>query len=341
MDTEKHSYTLEQIPANRRLVEELYSHGKITREAQEYALNLLYPHNQWGLWISRLLLTIGAALVLSGIVYFFAFNWAKITPAVKLSSIQFGIIGCLIGAYFYSLQRMSGQVLLLSGSVLVGVFMAVFGQIYQTGADAYQLFMMWSLLTLGWTLISNFAAQWVLWLVITNTFLVLWWQQAALPTKEMEFMIFTYMAILNGIALALREYFSVEKAYEWLEARWTRVVLTVTTLLIMLIPIVVWIVEPSRATESIILSSVIGLIGHGAAYYFYRYKLPDMWSLAAIVLSGCIIFEFFVFKILGGERFWRAGAGMYLIMGFVTLGIFTAAIIYLRNVSKKLEADHV
>ncbi len=111
MDTEKLKCTLDQIPADRRLVEELYSHGKISAQAREYSLSLLYPNNQWGLWISRLLLTIGAALVLSGIIYFFAFNWAKITPAVKLSSIQLGIIGCLIGAYIYSLQRVSGQVL--------------------------------------------------------------------------------------------------------------------------------------------------------------------------------------------------------------------------------------
>ncbi len=341
MDTEKHSYTLKQIPANRRLIEELYSHGKITREAREYALNLLYPHKQWGLWISRLLLVIGAALVLSGIIYFFAFNWAKISSAVKLSSIQFGIIGCLTGAYFYSLQRLSGQVLLLCASVLVGVFMAVFGQIYQTGADAYQLFMVWSLLTLGWTLISNFAAQWIFWLLITNIFLGLWWQQAALPTKEMEGMIFTYMAILNGAALALREYLALRREYEWLDARWTRAILTIVTLLIMLVPIVVWIVEPSMATKSIILSGLVGLIGHGAAYFLYRYKLPDMWSLAATVLSGCIIFELFVFERLLREYFGRNDAEMYLIMGFLTLGVFSTAIIYLRNVSKKLEADHV
>ncbi len=340
MDTEKHSYTLEQIPANRGLVEELYSHGKITREAREYALNLLYPHNQWGLWISRLLLTIGAALMLSGVVYLFAFNWAKITPAMKLSSIQFGIIGCLIGAYFFSLQRITGQVLLLSGSVLVGVFMAVFGQIYQTGADAYQLFMMWSLFALGWTLVSNFAVQWIFWLVITNIFIVLWWEQSALPTKEMKSMIFTYMAILNGSALALREYFTLEKAYEWLEARWTRVVLTIATLLIMLIPIVMWIGEPGRATKSVMLSGVVGLIGHGAAYYFYRYKLPDMWSLAATVLSGCIIVESVGFKIFY-EMFRRTHSIMFLLMGLMTLGVFTYAIIYLRKTAKEMVAEHV
>jgi len=281
MDIEKH--TLEQIPANRRLVEVLYAHGKITSKTKEYALNFLYPHNQYGLWISRLMLIVGTTLVLSGLIYFFAFNWARISPALKLSSIQFGIIGCLIGVYYYSLQRISGQVLLLSASVLVGIFMAVYGQIYQTGADAYQLFMMWSLFTLGWTIISNFSAQWIFWLVITNMFVALWWTQAALPTREMEFMIFTYLAVLNGVALALREYF---KEYEWLRVRWTRFVLTIATLVIMLIPITIWIAQPDRATHSNIISGIIGLVGHGVAYFVYRHKLPDMWSLAATVLSG-------------------------------------------------------
>ena len=340
MDTEKNKLTLEQIPANRRLVEELYSHGKISREAREYALNLLYPHNQWGVWISRLLLTIGVALVLSGIVYFFAFNWTKITPAVKLFSLQFSIAGCLIGAYFYSLQRVSGQALLFSASVLVGVFMAVFGQIYQTGADAYQLFMMWSLLTFGWTLISNFATQWIFWLVITNIFLALWWGQVVLPTKEMEFMIFTYMAILNGVALALREYFAIEKAYAWLESRWTRVVLTIATLLIMLRPIFAWIAEPSSATQSIMISGVVGLVGHGAVYYLYRYKFPDMWSLTATILSACIIVERAGFKIIH-EVSGTYEPAMFLLMGLITLGIFTCAIVYLRKIAKEMEINHV
>lgn len=337
-DTEKHSYTLKQIPANRKLVEELYVHGKITREAREYALNFLYPHNQWGLWISRLLLITGVALILSGIVYFFAFNWAKITPIMKLSSLEFGMIACVIGACCYSLQRIGGQVLLFCGSVLVGVFMAVFGQIYQTGADAYQLFMMWSLLTLGWTLISNFAVQWVFWLFVTNTFLVLWWQQAALPTQEIEFMIFTYLAVLNGAALALREYLAMEKSYAWLKARWTRTLLTVATLLIMLIPILVWITKPDKATESIILSAVIGLIGHGAAYFFYRYKLPDIWSLAATVLSGCMMVETAIFKML--LQAFHTESAIFLLMGLTTIGVFTCAITYLRKIAKEMEARH-
>jgi hypothetical protein len=66
MDTETNSYTLNQIPADRRLVDQLYSHGKISSEAREYALNLLCPHNQWGLWISRLQKTLSGGISESG-----------------------------------------------------------------------------------------------------------------------------------------------------------------------------------------------------------------------------------------------------------------------------------
>ena len=339
MDTEKHELPLEKIPANRQLVEELYSHGKITWEAREYALSLLFPNRRWGLWISRLLSTIGTALILAGIIYFFAFNWVKITPAVKLISIQVGFIACLVGAYSYSLKRLSGKLLLLSASVLVGVFMAVFGQIYQTGADSYELFMMWSLLTLGWTLISKFPPQWIFWLIITNIFLVLWWLQSALPTDEMEFMIFTYMTVFNSIALALREYFVVVKGYKYLEARWTRALLIIATLIIMLIPIIFLIFEPSDATKSIVISAVVGFIGHGIAFFIYRDKLRDMWSLSAVVLSGCIILETTFIKIV--SEIIDVDSVSYLLLGLFTITLFTCSITYLRKIAKNMEVDYV
>ena len=67
---------------------------------------------------------------------------------MKLGSVQLAIFGCLGAAYFQNLQQLPGKVLLLGASVLIGVFLAVFGQVYQTGADAYNLFTMWALLIL-------------------------------------------------------------------------------------------------------------------------------------------------------------------------------------------------
>ena len=340
MDTQKNNnMTLDSIPANRRVIEELSSHTLISADAREYGLRLLYPSQNWGLWVSRMLLVFGVSLILSGIVYFFAFNWTKITPEMKLGSIQISILGCLGASYFYGLQRLSGKILLLSSSVLVGVFLAVFGQIYQTGADAYNLFMMWALLTLPWVIISEFAALWVVWLVISNTFLALYWTQAALPERETEMMIFSYLASFNGLFLGLREYF-LTKGVHWLEEQWTRVVLVAPILVYALIPTIALIVEPSRATHSIVFGALLSAVVHAVFYIVYRFKLPDMWGLAATILSGCIILESAIFKALT-EVFRHSDAIMYLLMGGITLGVFTLAIIKLRVIAKEMEKKNV
>lgn len=340
MDTQKNPHiSLEEIPANRRLIEELSSHQIISAEAREYGLELLYPAKNWGLWAARLLLVLGVALILSGIVYFFAFNWAKITPAMKLSSIEMAIFICLAVSFFYGLQKLSGKILLLSASVLVGVFLAVFGQIYQTGADAYSLFLMWALLILPWVLISDFAALWSVWLVISNIFLILYWDQAISPAHETEMMIFSYLALFNALFLGLREYFSTQGLH-WLEDQWTRVVLVLPILGYILIPAIAFIIEPGAATSSIILGALLSVLIHATFYLLYRYKLPDMWGLATTLLSVCIILESAIFKGIT-EIFNDADAIGYLLMGCITLGIFTLAIIKLRFIAKEMEENNV
>lgn len=340
MDTEKSMrLTLEQIPANRRLLEELSSHKLITHDARDFALQLLYPHKNWGLWVSRLLMVVGVSLILAGIIYFFAFNWSEIPPMAKLASIQLSILGCLIAVYGCGLEHLNGKILLLSASVLVGVFLAVFGQIYQTGADAYSLFMMWSLLIVSWVIISEFAALWAVWLVITNIFLTLYWAQAALPGRDMEMMITSILAAFNLTFLGLREYF-VQRGKEWLSGRWTRVVLILPILVCLLIPTMIFIVEPSRATSSIVVGAVFGLIAHAGLFRAYRHKLPDMWPLCAVFLSGCIILESAGFKLLS-EIFNDADAALFLLAGIMTIGLFTLAIVTLRRIAQNIGVSHV
>lgn len=341
MDTQKNnSISLDAIAANRRLVEELSAHQIINDETREYALELLYPAKNWGLWVSRLLLVLGVALILSGIIYFFAFNWAKITPAMKLGSIQTAIFACLAVSYFYGLQRLSGKILLLSAAVLVGVFLAVFGQIYQTGADAYNLFMMWALLILAWVMISEFAALWIVWLVICNIFLVLYWNQAAFPAHDTEMMIFSYLALFNGVFLGLREYFST-KAVHWLAEQWTRVVLVVPILGYVFIPTLMFIIDyDEHAPPAVAFGTLLAAVTHAVFYILYRYKLPDMWGLATTILSACIILESAIFKGIT-EVFDDGDAFAYLLMGCITLGIFTLAIIKLRVIAKEMEEKHV
>ena len=91
----------------------------------------------------------------------------------KFALVEIVLACCLIGAWKVGLDRIGGQVLLLGASMLVGVFLAVFGQVYQTGADAYQLFVAWAALIFAWVLLGRFGALWIMWLALLNIGLML------------------------------------------------------------------------------------------------------------------------------------------------------------------------
>lgn len=341
MDTEKNNnLPLESIPANRQMIDQLSSYGLITSDARNYAMSILYPAQNWGVWLSRLLLVLGVSLILSGIVYFFAFNWTKITPAMKLGSIQLAILGCFGALYFCGLAYLSGKIMLLSASVLVGVFLAVFGQIYQTGADAYNLFMMWALFILPWVILSEFAALWLVWLVVSNIFLFLYWNQVVMPETKSEMMIISYLVIFNSVFLGLREFFA-NQGMKWLQGRWMRVVLVVIILFYVLIPTISLIAYPNSATYALIIGAILSAIIHVAFYIIYRRKIPDMLGLAATIISGCVILESAILKILTEVFPHDDNATVFLLMGCMTLVVFTLAITRLRIIAKEMEAYNV
>lgn len=329
------SDSLDSIPATREIVDSLFSHKLISREAREQGIQLLYPSQNWGLWASHFLTVLGVSLVLSGIIYFFAFNWDKMSSVMKFGLIQVGMLGCVIASFFYKSKPLWGKLWLLSAGVLVGVFLAVFGQIYQTGADSYNLFMMWALLILPWVVISEFAVFWGLWLIISNIALSLFWTQAALPTAEANAMIFSYLILFNGLFLMLREFLCV-KGTPWLQYRWTRIVLIVAILLFAFVPTIEFIGSPSSASYSIVLGTLLSVVIHLVFYFVYRNKIPDIMVITATLLSICLILDCAISirldKFLGPNNSIK-----YLLIGAITPIIFTLAIITLRIIAKKME----
>lgn len=324
---------LENIPVTQKLIDSLYSHRKITFEARNHIRTLFTADKQWGMWVSHLLLTMGVTLLFTGIIFFFAFNWASLNSISKFATIQAGMISCLFGAAFYSLQRLEGQACLLGGSILTGVFLAVFGQVYQTGADSYQLFMMWSLAIAGWTFLSKSAAQWLLLLVITKFAIVLWWQQTAPYSYEIEGLILGILLFFNGATLAVREFFAIKKNQVWLQARWIRVILVLETVASMFIPVFLWILNDIFAggtSKSLFFSAILGMIGHGIIFLVYRYKLHDIWALTIVHVSISTLLLFFIAFQLDSSL------ESLLIMGILIIAASTYTTIYIKNVALKI-----
>lgn len=66
------------------------------------------------------------------------------------------------------LERAAGKAALLAASLLVGALLALAGQIYQTGADTWELFAVWALMVFPWVAASRFSALWLFWLGLLN-----------------------------------------------------------------------------------------------------------------------------------------------------------------------------
>ena len=96
---------LDDLAVDRRALDALLARGLISTAARDHALGLIEPPRDWGLWAGRLIAVVGAALVLAGIVYFFAFNWAAIPPLAKLGGIALGIAAAIATAAVLGLDH--------------------------------------------------------------------------------------------------------------------------------------------------------------------------------------------------------------------------------------------
>ena len=136
------SVRLRHVAGRLRFSEETYA------RAREIA-GLAPDAGEWRGLIDRFLLAFGAALIVAGVTAFFAYNWAGLHKFWKFGFIEVGIVAGVGLSAWRGLDSGPGRIALLAAGFLVGVLLAVYGQVYQTGADPYGLFVTWGLLIVG------------------------------------------------------------------------------------------------------------------------------------------------------------------------------------------------
>jgi len=120
----------------------------------------------WKTWAIRALLALAVGHILSGIIFFFAFNWNDLSGMTKFAVVGGGIFACLLAWIIAKLDSPAGQAFGIGATVLVGVMFAVLGQVYQTPALIHTPFLFWAVLTLPFALASRNLAHWTVWLAI-------------------------------------------------------------------------------------------------------------------------------------------------------------------------------
>lgn len=92
---------------------------------------------------------------------FFAYNWEDLPKFAKLGIVQTLLVASVLLTIFTRWNVLIKQIILTGATFLVGTLFAVFGQIYQTGADAYDLFLGWTLFTILWAVAIRFTPLWL------------------------------------------------------------------------------------------------------------------------------------------------------------------------------------
>lgn len=243
----------------------------------------------WGRWGLRALLALGAGQFLAGVVFFFAYNWNDLSDIAKFATIETAVVIAAAGALLVGIDRAFGQVLLVAASVLTGVLLAVIGQVYQTGADAFELFVAWAVLILPWTVISRSAVHWLLWLIVADVALALYGEQVLTVVHTVAHGdVWVLVGATVVIALAIRE-IAVRKGYEWLAQHWTRLVLLFAALAILFVPAASHLldIEDVGAAPLCLAAFILALMGSGWTYWRVAH---DFAALVIIVGFADVFF---------------------------------------------------
>jgi uncharacterized membrane protein len=254
------------------------------------SLGLVPDRARWLRFLSMVFLVLGAGFAVSGIFFFFAYNWDGLHRFAKLGLVQGLMLIALAIAYWRGFERLSGKIALTSAALLLGAVLAVVGQIYQTGADSYRLFAFWAVLILGWVAMSRFTPLWFVWVLLVNLALGLYWDQVL---GNIDSSLNLVWFVINGSAAVVWE-IARNQGLSWVRSRWTPRLLWAAAFFALLVPSLIWVIEEGGWVVDEILSGILHflLIAASAAvlYYYSRIKL-DLFILLVAAASLALLFN--------------------------------------------------
>lgn len=185
--------------------------GRLSAEQLAAAMAPEHPRPAARHWLAAFDLVLaffGCVLLALGLIFFFAFNWDELHRFAKLGLAAAVLTGFAGAALRLPRQSVAAQAVLLGAALTTGGLLALVGQIYQTGADIWQLFAAWAVLLLPWALLSRSTACWVLFWAVANLALVRYFATTSswlFGGMRLSPTVFLVIAGFNGLWLLLFE----------------------------------------------------------------------------------------------------------------------------------------
>lgn len=164
-------------PATPEALRALAGAGLLSAEALERGLALAGARPDRESWYgfarSRLLLA-GAGLFAAGVIFFVAANWGALHPWARMGLVAGALVAAALIAGALGLRTLPGRAALLLSGLLLGPLLAIYGQTYQTGADAWELFTLWAAVFTLHALLARVGVTWMVWLALAHTAALTW-----------------------------------------------------------------------------------------------------------------------------------------------------------------------
>lgn len=302
--------------------------------------------DSWPSFIRRLLWILGCLSLVVALLFFIAFNWQIMGPMFKFALLQGSLLlvlllcalwsWVLVPRYAFSQQTIElgqtiAQVVL---ALLVGGLLALYGQVYQTGADPWQLFALWSVLISVMVVTSGQALMWVLWSVLINVAVVLY-----VDTRPMWLLLMggTEQAIwlflmINGLLWLILLWLDGEHPHSLgffkrlrPTQRWALQLQALVLLLCFTYMGMAAILDGQKYGVVFGLTSALGL---AAFYAYYRHIRLDSALLALWAMSLISLTFTLVMNIIDG---WDSGFNLFL-LSMLLIAMTTAAVKWLKAV---------
>ena len=267
----------------------------------------------WQKFLRLFVISLGIGFTVSGIIFFFAYNWADLHKFAKIGLIEGLIIITTLIVLLSKINQNFKHIILTGTAILVGVLFAVFGQVYQTGANAYDFFLGWTMFITLWVIISNFAPLWLLYLTLINTTVILYSQQVAQDWSEV--FLSTLLFVINTAFLVASVFLSKYRT-EVKVPVWFSNIIALTSIFYTTIGITIGIFDKYQASFMVLILITAMLFAIGIKYGL---KEKSGFYLSIIPFSLIIIISALLIKISDGERMFLL-ASLFIIAG-VTLVI--------------------
>lgn len=317
------------------------------RRAAELA-GLRPGRGDWLRWLDRFLAAVGALLIVAGIAAFFAWNWADLGHMARFALIQAGVAGAVAIVLWRGMDSTGGRVAFVAAAFLVGVLLAVFGQVYQTGADPYGLFLAWAILVLPWAVVGRQGGLWLLFQLLLNLALILYWIQVLHPpdgwwqltqllgplvwlgSTVMDWRLASLLFGLNAAAVIAWE-LAASRGTPWLESRWFSRLVGLIALYTVLGPTLVMIFAAglNERAQLAIVSPLLFAAALLASLWYYQYRKLDLFMLTIAMFGGILVIMALAIRYL------FADFGSTLFLALLLIALVAGAAVWLRTISQR------